>query len=101
MGSSVFCLSIRSIALIPFILVEFYNQCKKDKEAKMEKKKIKKIKSNKLLPTFSNICKSNNNINLSNKKAEYLKLTCFIHFKLKSDYNLEEKISTMLEIQLA
>ena len=39
MGSSVFCLSIRSIALIPFILVEFYNQCKKDKEAKMEKKK--------------------------------------------------------------
>ena len=68
MGSSVFCLSTRSIALIPFILVEFYNQCKKDKEAKMKKKK--KIKSNKLLPTFSNICKSNNNINLSNKKAE-------------------------------
>ena len=98
MGSSVFCLSIRSIALIPFILVEFYNQCKKDKEAKIKKKKIN---SNKLLPTFSNICKSNNNINLSNKKAEYLKLTCFIHFKLKSDYNLEEKISTMLEIQLA
>ena len=68
MGSSVFCLSTRSIALIPFILVEFYNQCKKDKEAKMKKKN--KNKSNKLLPTFSNICKSNNNINLSNKKAE-------------------------------
>ena len=67
MGSSVFCLSTRSIALIPFILVEFYNQSKKDKEAKMKKKKIKR---NKLLPTFSNICKSNNNINLSNKKAE-------------------------------
>ena len=38
MGSSVFCLSTRSIALIPFILVEFYNQSKKDKEAKMKKK---------------------------------------------------------------
>ena len=66
MGSSVFCLSTRSIALIPFILVEFYKQCKKDKEAKMKQK----FKSNKLLPTFSNICKSNNNVNLSNKKAE-------------------------------
>ena len=38
MGSSVFCLSTRSIALIPSILLEFYNQCKKDKKAKMGKK---------------------------------------------------------------
>ena len=29
----------------------------------------------------------------------YLKLTCFIHFKQKSYYNLEKKISTILEIQ--
>ena len=58
MGSSVFCLSARSIALILFILVEFYKQCKK---IKMQNK----FKSNKLLPTFSNICMSNNNVNLS------------------------------------
>ena len=38
MGSSVFCLSARSIALILFILVEFYKQCKKDKVAKMQNK---------------------------------------------------------------
>ena len=51
MGSSVFCLSIRSIALIPFILVEFYNQCKKYKEAKMEKKKkLKKLKATNCYP---------------------------------------------------
>ena len=48
MGSSVFCLSTRSIALIPFILVEFYNQCKKDKEAKMKKKK--KLKATNCYP---------------------------------------------------
>ena len=49
MGSSVFCLSTRSIALIPFILLEFYNQCKKDKEAKMKKKK-KKLKATNCYP---------------------------------------------------
>ena len=61
MGSSVFYFSARSIALILFILAKFYKQCKKDKESKLQNK----FKSNKLLPTFSNICMSNNNVNLS------------------------------------